>query len=547
MAATPGVLHYNCGQGMAHTSWFSGAQNELDCETGHTNLKITRAVCPPKSGKQVYTSTCATQEICRISRGGHSNYSAPDSKPAANEPAAASQSTCTSCLPLQNVKQCTVVKVVKEETNASAHMSHTRKLEMEPGSFASVEFPSKKRRTQALRCKTETQNSTQCKKEDPGDGSLANFKDDSRMPDSCRGGTNGAENTRPRSTRVRSLGHRLNRQSATNLADLSNVTDTLVKHAARNPFVPWKVWKRGRGTYLPCHADIKPASSDSAVSLRSIKASRTPVRRLRRLAREKGGSGSASKPSVAATISPGASPFFYAATTCTTSPALHGQDLPPSKDGGSGSSQEKVCRADDRLTTSGAHQVNGPRPRPPVPPWLSLRCRSSTCASVCNNDFPRYCYPLSRPESEDPPPLPQLTECFDGFENVAEGTGLPERNSLSSDVARRARFCIKLRCLKQIDDWSEDDGVSVSSAEPSDASEDQHETYIESSTSQGSSPPGEGVREVGLSEKPTFLPSTASTVSSVKKDRGEGRGHLRTSYSPSVDSSVDEGTGSGLL
>nr|PIL99256.1 hypothetical protein TGCOUG_214540 [Toxoplasma gondii COUG] len=375
----------------------------------------------------------------------------------------------------------------------------------------------------------------------------ANFKDDSRMPDSCRGGTNGAQNTRPRSTRVRSLGHRLNRQAATNLADLSNVTDTLVKHAARNPFVPWKVWKRGGGTYLPCHVAITPASSDSAVSLQSIKASRTPVRRLRRLAREKGGNGFASKPSLAATISPGASPFFYAATTCATLPALHGQDLPPSKDDGSGSSQEKVCRADDGLTTSEAHRVTGPRPRPPVPPWLSLRCSSSTGASVYTNDFPRYCYPLSRPESEDPPPLPQLTECFDGFENGTEGAILPARNSLSSDVARRVRFCIKLRSLKQIGDWGEDDSVSVSSAEPSDASEDQHEPYIDSSTSQGSSPPGEGVLAVGLSEKPAFLPSTASTVSSVKKDKGEGGGHLRTSYSPSVGSSVDEGTGSGLL
>ncbi|KFG39076.1 hypothetical protein TGFOU_214545 [Toxoplasma gondii FOU] len=146
--------------------------NELGCETGPTNLKITRAVCAPKSGKQVYTSTCATKENCRISRGDHSNCSAADSKPAADEPAAASESTCTSCLPLQNAKQCLMAKVVKEEANPSSHLYHIRKLEMEPGSCASVEFPSKKRRTQALRYKIETQNSTPCKKEDPGEGSF---------------------------------------------------------------------------------------------------------------------------------------------------------------------------------------------------------------------------------------------------------------------------------------------------------------------------------------------------------------------------------------
>ncbi|CBZ54744.1 conserved hypothetical protein [Neospora caninum Liverpool] len=417
------------------------------------------------------------------------------------------------------------------------------------------------------------------------------------MPDSCRKGTNGAENTRPRSTRVRSLGHRLNRQSAANLADLFNVTDVLVKHAARNPFVPWKVWKRGGGTYLPCPAATPPKCSDSAASLRSIKASRTPVRRLRRLAREKGGSGSFTKPSSASPVVLAASPLFHAAAS--SSPSLQNGHLSSCKYDGSVSSQGEVYRADDGFPTLAEDQVNGTRPHPPVPPWLSLSSGPTKGVSVYTGDYGRYCYPLSRPESEDPPPLPPLSECFLGFErgpsfgflprwsagvskaDAPQSSCIPERsyegrrhlmiaglrdeageeacrnwtkvgeteeavladwNTLTSDGERRRPFFVTLRSMRHSYGWEEDGRVSPFSAGPSPTSQDRLGSDVASAASyDGSFPTDEGIGTVERSEKLASVPSTASTVSSMKKGRAEEYGHLRSSESPSVDSSSVDG------
>ncbi|PFH37091.1 hypothetical protein BESB_035490 [Besnoitia besnoiti] len=417
---------------------------------------------------------------------------------------------------------------------------------------------------------------------------------------SCRSGAAGIESTRPRSTRLRVVGHRLSRPPAANIVDFNSVTEQLARRVARNPFVPWKVLKRSGAAYQAAPAAPAAAVSDSAASLHSIKANRIPARRLKKQRpRQRGASvGSFHKPDLASPGAAAVSPLFHAAACATRGRLRSSQHLPACRRGMSFSSCEEPGRAEEGVAVPNRQSETGAPPHPPVPPWWPPSGRGSEGNSWGSIPV-SYCYPLSRPEAEDPLPLPLMHECRFSFENVSLPLCFPSRSTaiseggdtqasdgsevslgdtagmaiaglgydLDGDVARgtawapsrseckslaagkkAAPFVIRLRTVKHQHAWRE----TLCSGPPCWDAADEPQLRRQSSSSSAvddsTCPTEDGGSTAELPEKTMSPPSSASIAPSERKEKLEDDEYLRTVDTQSLDSSLaDKAASGGLL